>query len=278
MTWPFGKPYDGQGTTLTELSRILGARWATKGVIGGCECFRQSTAYYRYDAGAVVVDAGEGRRWEVAVEAGEVQCLPAPASGTRIDYVFVDVDGAVRVTSDRAAIGGGALLQGYRVPAGATRTLQHELLMDYEFALPRSAATGDLVSWSDPWASGTDIWMDDQWHTRFETTLGAPVTDRSLEVEITQCMAFWGDKTSTGSCAHRILLDGAEYMRGSLPISFGWNVMQMRIPFTMPAWFSKKFTYQQQLDYSNPAGGDIRVFVNGAARGRLRIVDKGAIQ
>ncbi|WP_455122641.1 hypothetical protein [Rothia mucilaginosa] len=91
MATGFGIPNDmvGNGTTPEDIQTITAAEYPEAGVISGCEVTGTSTMKYKVAGGAVVIHLSPGRAVRVPVLAQELTTQPAPATGTRTEYVYV---------------------------------------------------------------------------------------------------------------------------------------------------------------------------------------------
>ena len=154
MGAPLGKaPSEGgAGTTPRDLQRIIGASFMTPGVVpnGGLTVEGTSSMAYKVNPGAVVLlSSTDGRATIAAIEETIVNTIPAPATGSRVDSVYVDHDGAVRVANS-AVIPGGVSIGRFTVPAGITATNAAPQSLDRNFAIPVGASLGLLHQFHDP--------------------------------------------------------------------------------------------------------------------------------
>ena len=153
MGYPYPKAplADGTGTTPADLQRIVGAQYASSGILptGGVTVSGTSSMAYRVTAGAVVLKTAAGLGMLYPVETQTVNTIPAPATGSRTDRVVMNTDGLVYVTQG-AAPAGGITLGLFTVPAGITATTAAQQSADRNFAIPAGASLGVLASWTDP--------------------------------------------------------------------------------------------------------------------------------
>lgn len=105
MATGFGIPNDaaGNGTTPEDIQIITAAEYPEAGIISGCEVAGTSTMAWKISSGAVVVNLAEGRAVRVPVQAQTVNTQPAPATGSREEYIYVKqnttaVDGNINAT------------------------------------------------------------------------------------------------------------------------------------------------------------------------------------
>lgn len=154
--WPKAPQQDGTGTTPADMQRIIGAQYVSSGILpnGGLTVEGTSSMAYLVRAGAAFmwVSSASRRGMLVPVEETTVNTLPAPATGSRIDTVYVDGDGVVRVVQG-TSIPGGVAIARFTVPAGVTSTLSAQQSLDRGFAIPVGASLGLLHRFHDP-ASG----------------------------------------------------------------------------------------------------------------------------
>lgn len=168
MTHPFGKapiqvgtiptPAEMpiyQGTTPADLQRILGAQYMASGLLpnGGGQSSGTSSMAYKVAAGAAFMWASSSAKLGMLVpfEATTVQTDPAPATGTRVDSLYVDGNGDVRVAIGSKTVPAGVKIGEWGVPAGVTATTS-ALLQPYNkfFAIATGASLGQLHRFHDP--------------------------------------------------------------------------------------------------------------------------------
>lgn len=152
MGYPLGLAplADGTGTTPTDLQRIIGAQYVSSGLLpnGGGATAGTSSMAYEVSAGACFMWSSYAARLGMLVpfEATTVQTDPAPATGSRVDTIYVDGDGAVRVAVGTTSIPSGVVIGWWNVPAGITATTAASESADRNFAIPAGASLGRL-SW-----------------------------------------------------------------------------------------------------------------------------------
>lgn len=187
MGYPFGKAplADGTGTTPTDLQRIIGAQYASVGLLpdGGGRVSGTSSMAYAVTSGAAVMWTSKAARLAMVVpfEATTVQTDPAPATGSRVDTVYVDDGGAVRVAiGAESAPAGTALLGRFNVPAGITATSGASERIDRDFAIGTGSSLGRMAHWRDP--GGGAATMGES--TKLVAEFPLP-SDRLVEIRIT---------------------------------------------------------------------------------------------
>ena len=182
MGYPLGKAplEDGTGTTPVDMQRIIGAQYATSGILptGGVAVKGTSSMAYKITAGAVVLKTVAGLGMLHPVEEQTVNTLPAPATGSRQDRVVMDVNGAISITSGPAP-GGGITLGLFTVPAGVTSTSAAVQSIDRNYAIPAGASLGRLAHWVDP--GGAVVTTSEQ--TRTSKRFFLP-SDRMVRVDL----------------------------------------------------------------------------------------------
>ena len=220
MGWPWGlsKPADGPGTTALDMQRILGARWGSAGVIAGCVLSGTAGMKWQLSGGAVVVSSGAGLAVEVPVDAQQVAQPAAPASGTRRDWVVVSSLGQVSIVSVEPT--SGTIIASVQVPAGVTATTQIGVELARRQALPVGASLGTIAEWVDPAPEGQDANTTEE--VMWEATLPILPTKREIEIEIRQCLAYFGDQAARGGYQHKLRLDGASLGSVAMDVSFTW--------------------------------------------------------
>ena len=223
--WPKAPLADGTGTTPTDLQRIVGAQYATSGILptGGVTVSGTSSMAYKVSAGAVILKTGAGLGLLHAVEEQTVNTLPAPSTGSRTDRVVMDVDGAVSVTQG-AAPAGGITLGLFTVLAGITATTSAQQSVDRNFAIPAGSSLGLLHKFHDPASDG-------QVGNVAPMTLGSGrfflPSDRLIRLDLTHCMGSEVEDGVTASIIQwKIYIDG--YIQGSFVTraEFGWPQTQ----------------------------------------------------
>ncbi|WIY84339.1 hypothetical protein [Propionimicrobium sp. PCR01-08-3] len=272
---------DIRGTTPDGMQRLLGSRWGNPGIIAGCQVVGGNDMLWHYKAGAVVVSTGVGLAVEVPLESGTIAALPAPATGSRRDYIYVtattgtngDLVGQVRIGSEMATPG--TTIASALVPAGATSTAQMGVDKAQRFALPVTASTGKIAEWRDDY--GQDVPYDGPEWTAFQGTLPIFPTDRELELRITQSIstARYNDpyKWDRGIYKHRIKLNGVSKFDFAAEYTDAWEPKTFILPLQVAANTQNTITYTEVFAW----GSKPYRFVSGVDAG-IQIWDKGAIQ
>ena len=92
----------GESTTWQEMQRI-NAGWFQKpmvpGIVGeGLVVSGLASMSYRVSTGSMYMPTDQDMGTIFGVAGGDFPTVPAPASGSRIDYIWVDGGGQIRVT------------------------------------------------------------------------------------------------------------------------------------------------------------------------------------
>ncbi|MDO5663001.1 MAG: hypothetical protein Q4G40_09920 [Brachybacterium sp.] len=146
-----GKAPDEQGNGLTPLEhrRILWTQYQTFGLISGGEVEGTSVMEYRVRPGAVAWETSRSSREAVIIPVPEVtvRTEPAPATGSRTDFVQIDERAMVHVLQswDRSMY----LLSRRTVPAGITATTATTARADRDYAVPLAGMLGVMDRWDE---------------------------------------------------------------------------------------------------------------------------------
>lgn len=171
-----------QGTQETDLQRVIGAQYMNRGILpnGGCKVVGTSKMAYQVASGAAFMWTDYENRLGilVPVDAGTVTTTAAPATGSRVDVVYVDAQGVTRVTTNTAPSNGLALAS-FVVPAGAASTKSLPDILDQTYAIPTGASLGRLARWIDPGGGAST----GQEKARFAAPFTLP-SDRLVRIEV----------------------------------------------------------------------------------------------
>lgn len=145
-----GKAPDASGNGLTPLEhrRIIWGSYHTFGIVSGAEVEGTSGMSYRVRAGKVAMETGPREAVEVAAPDVTVPTLPAPATGSRTDWVLLDSDGQVHVRQANDA--SMFPLSVRTVPAGVTATTATTAREDRDFAVSMNGSLGVIDRWDEP--------------------------------------------------------------------------------------------------------------------------------
>lgn len=205
------------GTSPEDLQRVI---WSFYGhddarLVKGCRVSDTTGMAYSVSAGVVYVPVGDTRAVLVPVDAVDrVPTEEAPASGSRTDVIYADVDGAVKV--GRRLPDGCALLDRRTIAAGATSTVGSGGMKDRPFAILSGAARGIMYRWQDP----TELlshW-DKTFKTRCKTTIRCD-TDRHVDFRLTQSMG----SDEHGSAMWEVWVDGERRFAREFDVDIRWN-------------------------------------------------------
>lgn len=216
--WPKTARADGTGTSSADLQRIIGAQYVSTGVLpnGGLTVEGTSSMAYKVNAGAcfmwVSYDARLGML--VPVDTVTVNTLPAPSTGSRIDTVFVDGDGAVRVVSG-SDIPSGVAIARFTVPAGITATTSAQQSIDRNFAIATGASLGQLYKFHDPATNGTigNVAAIGLGYGRFNLP-----SDRLVRFDMTHCISV--EQNTDPSTGEATVMRWRVYIDNVLELAF----------------------------------------------------------
>lgn len=173
-----------QGTSSLDMQRILGAQYMSSGILpnGGLTVRGTSSMAYAVDAGAAFMWSNYATRrgMLVGAESTTVVTNPAPATGSRIDTIYLDGDGAVRVAIGSTSIPEGVAIAQFTVPAGITATTSAQQDINRRFAIATGASLGRLGHWRDP--GGGAVGPNEK--LRYQKDFFLP-SDRVLRVDLT---------------------------------------------------------------------------------------------
>lgn len=185
MGYPWGKAplADGTGTTPADMQRIIGAQYMSAGVLpnGGLTVEGTSGMAYKVAAGAAFMWTSSASRLGMLVPVDEVtvNTVPAPATGSRVDTIYVDGGGAVRVVQG-ATIPSGVAIARFTVPAGITATTAAQQSIDRNFAIHTGASLGRLTRWVDPGGGAASMAEVTRHSSRFHLP-----SDRLVRIDLT---------------------------------------------------------------------------------------------
>lgn len=154
--WPKAPLADGTGTTPADMQRIIGSQYMSSGVLpnGGLDVEGTSGMAYKINSGSCFMWSDWSARLGmlVPVDQTTVNTIPAPSTGSRIDTVYVDGAGAVRVVQG-TSIPSGVAIARFTVPAGITATTSAVQSIDRNFAIQTGGSLGRLGWYKHPAAT-----------------------------------------------------------------------------------------------------------------------------
>lgn len=184
--WPKAPLADGTGTTPTDMQRIIGAQYMTSGILpnGGLTVSGTSSMAYKVAAGAAFMWTSSAAKLGMLVPVDEVtvNTIPAPATGSRIDTVYVDGNGAVKVVQG-TSIPSGVAIARFTVPAGITATTSAQQSTDRDFAIGTGQSLGRLARWADPGGGAAGMAETVRHSSRFHLP-----SDRLLRFDLTSTL------------------------------------------------------------------------------------------
>ena len=217
-------------------------------MIAGCVLSGTAGMTWQLAGGAVVVSSGVGLAVEVPVDAQQVAQPAAPASGTRRDWVVVSSLGQVSIVSVEPT--SGTIIASVQVPAGATATTQIGVELARRQALPVGASLGTIAEWVDPAPEGQDANTTEE--VMWETALPILPTKREIEIEIRQCLAYFGEQAQAarGGYRHELWLDGVSLGPVNIDVNFTWAsrtaTLRTALPYSTAPHIIR---YSKQLDW-----------------------------
>lgn len=222
------------GTTPTDMQRIIGAQYATSGLLpsGGGIVTGTSSMAYDVTAGAAFMWVSSAAKLGMLVpfEATTVVTDPAPATGTRTDTVYVDGNGAVRVAIGSATAPSGVAISRWTIPAGITATTSASQRLDRDFAIATGASLGRLAHWRDPGGGPAGPGQT----TRHQSQFYLP-SDRVLRADIS---AMIKSTNGTGILELQVQIidkSGTTYSRAMLcPFDADWRTYGASWSFEIP--------------------------------------------
>lgn len=240
-----------QGTSATDLQRIIGASFMTAGVLpnGGLTAEGTSSMAYKVNPGACVLwsDSTSKRGLLIGVEAVTIPTAPAPATGSRIDSVYVTKEGTVGVVAGTTIPGGGVSIERFTVPAGITATTSALKSLDRNYAIPVGATLGLRHKFHDP-ANGVFGNVSPMSLGQGEIVLPS---DRLIRFDMTHCISAEQNNTIPGGEA--TVMRWRIYIDDQLEIAFTtraeWDNPQTNfMSFTKPlSGGTHKVHYVQDL-------------------------------
>lgn len=205
MSVGFGMAPDaqGNGTTPDDLQAVLAAQYPEPGIISGCAVSTRPSMEYVIAPGAVVVHIAPDRAVLVPVVGQTITTRPAPATGARTDYVYVEqqtqpVNGSI---SARVAVGtqvpnNAVVISKREIKAGMTGTNAAPETANVTFARPIGGTLGVLFSHK----TETDTVHDrsDGDITRAKGYFYLP-TDRVVDVRLTSTISSVDNAVAKGT-------------------------------------------------------------------------------
>ena len=175
-----------QGTTPADMQRIIGAQYMNNGIIpnGGLSVEGTSSMAYKVNAGAAFMWTSSAAKTGIIipVETQTVNTVPAPATGSRTDVVYVDTQGVVHV-AQASTHPTGIQIAKFTVPAGITATTAAQQSINRSFAVPTGGALGRMAHWTDPGGGAATMQESVKTVQRF-----ALPSDRLVEIRVTTTM------------------------------------------------------------------------------------------
>lgn len=218
MGYPLGKApqEDGTGHTPVDMQRVLWGLYVGDAplIVRGCEVKGTSKMAYKVAPGVVYIPVGDARGMLVPVDGATVSTEPAPSSGAREEWVYVDQTGAIKVAAGSLPAGTVGLDR-RRVPAGVTATTSAPGIENHGFAMLLGASMGRLGQWTDTLGYRAAVPTVKQTVFSKRITLA---TDRLLRFDLRQSIALEKASNYKGSFVWEILIDGAVFQSFELEV------------------------------------------------------------
>lgn len=225
-----GPDQNGNGTTPDDIQRITSAEYIWAGIINGCTVNQTTGMSYQVDGGAAVIRVGEFAKVKVPVFAQTIPTLPAPATGSRTDIVYVKQNFPASDGNNQVVIGVGTSLPAnslelarYQIPAGITSTRQATYLGNPIFTRPVGGQFGTLLQLTD---------TDTSTHKPGEViTRGVGSfylwTDSDVEINLSSCISTPGSGVNDyGSVMYTIYIDDKIFKSWERAYNNVWEIKQ----------------------------------------------------
>lgn len=172
-----------QGTTPADMQRILGAQYMNNGILpnGGLSVEGTSSMAYKVNAGVAFMWTSSAAKTGILIPVEEtvVETVPAPATGSRQDVIYIDTLGVVHV-AQASTHPTGIQIARFTVPAGITATSAAQQRIDRSFAVPTGGALGRMAHWTDPGGGAATMQESTKTVERFVLP-----SDRLVEIRVT---------------------------------------------------------------------------------------------
>ena len=219
--WGIKEVQDSQGvyvgTTAQDIQRIIASQYENAGILTGAKVVLRSDWQYQWTAGAVVMDLGSDLAVQVPVYEGTVAPDPAPATGERIDTIYVEQLNTASSNLARVVVTSGSapanavVLDKLRVPAGATKTSQCTSVWDRRYARHSQSTQGRISSAVDTSAAVRSTGTYKACNQRFYVD-----TDRTVNVKLSTTLvrlsktggALTSYASSWGTVDYKLFVDG----------------------------------------------------------------------
>lgn len=214
------------GTTSQDIRKIFGGLYS-QGIISGCSVSTSgSLMRYTVASGVVALSTSTGEIILCPVEGGNLVVAAAPATGTRLDTIYVqqrypniegDSNVVIGVVSSPALLPARAMaLRSFTVSAGNTNTNQAVATGGIDYCLPYGASLGILHQHHNV-ANGTFSKTSSAWGIG---NIYVPI-DRLLEVSILTNLSSSGangfDNSKYVEVAFDFVFDGVKKWRWNTP-------------------------------------------------------------
>lgn len=241
-----------------DMQRVIQAMYPTASqgpiMIGGGVAGRTDMAY-GFTGGAGIVGTAHGGVI-VTWLAGQTAPVTQPAV-SRLDTIYVGLDGAVRVAQGVAPPAGSCVLDKMRLQAGATQTVAATHEWDKNYAMPYGGSEGYLAMDVQPL---TNAPVERAWRT-FSTLDFTVRTDRHIDVLVRQAITAYpaaglpdSDMRSLapGSMLYAFNLDGVLMQSMEVPYDRRWTAQHTGLR----AWKVQAGRHQIKIDRMCTWGSD----------------------
>lgn len=274
--YPIGLEPDGSGngTTPEGLQRGIDAMFLQPGIMKGCGITLRPTMSYQVGQGAVVAQYSAGRMLIVPIQTTNVTTVAAPSSGSRVDYIYIDLTGAVGVKQSSATVPAGAVVVAeVTVPANITATTSATISARGRIAVPPTVARGPLDEWVEPAAEGATVNVNNIIVKDF--VIPPQAVARRLQVTIRQCM--YASAGNRGMMRYRLEVGGTSIGDLELLYHDGWQAAIDQHELIIPASGSNTTLRVRRWR----SAGATTVYHFGGSRssmlgGRITVTDIGA--
>ena len=247
---------DGASTTWQEAQRI-NAGWFQKpmvaGIVGeGLVVTGLATMSYRVSTGSMYMPTDQNMGTIFGVAGGDFPTVPAPGSGSRIDYIWVDGGGQIRVTQTPPT-GGGVEIDRRTVPAGITGTVGTTSTFDRPYKVLSGSPMGVIAAGNLPTANDQVVPAS---MVLFDQDVYLPI-DQTLEFAVTQCL--YAGAGGEGSVFYTLWMDNVVVRRFKMAYSSVADDRFMAVLFSAAAGRRRLRVVMEHatgLQPSAVAGGD----------------------
>lgn len=289
MAVGFGVEPDAKGTGMTpeDLQAITSSEYIWGGILTGCNVVGTSAMEYKIIEGAAVIKLSSFRAVKVPVYAQTVPTAPAPATGSRIDIIYVKQNFPASDGNNAAVVGvaqtlppNAVELDRREVKAGITATSATTSVGNRVHTRPVGSQFGVLFSAVDTDSSEHD---PSQLLTRAAGSFGL-WTDSDVELKLSSCISATDVKgqvkDEVGSVFYKIYIDDVLQYTWERRFDKFWESKEFSRLVTLPEgrhtvkytvqtrYYDKGASGKWKVRYGGPdkfSGDDFRVIHRGVA-------------